>query len=85
MAVQRWIVKPSTLVAAEIAVDVRPAHLTLVRVAVLKAVPAIGDDDPGVVGAHECVELLAVAMFGDLQESRLRGGRGPQLPLRPAP
>ena len=68
--------------AAEIAIDVRPAHLPLVRVAVLKAIPAIGDDDPGIPGAHERVELLAIAMLGDLiiaEPKALIGFAGPRV------
>ena len=42
------------------------------------AVPAVRDHDPWVAGADQRVELLAVAVLGDLQERRLRGGRGPQ-------
>ena len=42
------------------------------------AVPAIGDHDPGVAGADQRVELLAVAVLGDLEEHGLRSGRGPQ-------
>jgi hypothetical protein len=58
---------------------VRPAHLAPVRIQVLKATPAIRDHDPG-IGADERVELLAVAVLGDLQERRLGGDRGPQRP-----
>ena len=64
-------------VAAEVALQVRPAHLPLVGVEMAVAVPAVRDHDPGVVGADQRVELLAVAVLGDLQERRLRGGRGP--------
>src|SRR5581483_1065532 len=46
----------------------------------LEADPAIGDDDPGVSGADERVELLAVAVLGNLKERRPGGGRGPQRP-----
>jgi hypothetical protein len=46
--------------------------LALVRIQVLKAVPAIGDDNPG-VGADERLELLTVAVLGDLKERRVRG------------
>jgi hypothetical protein len=63
-------------VAAEVALDVRPAHLALVGVQVLKAVPAVRDHDPR-IRADQRVELLAVAVFGDLQERRLGGARGP--------
>src|ERR1700758_5280563 len=70
----------SLCVAAEVALNVRPAHLALAGVKVLVAVPAIGAHDPGVPGTDERVELLAVAMLGDLQERRPRGGRGPQRP-----
>ena len=42
------------------------------------AVPAIGNHDPRIAGADQCVELLAVAVIGDLQERRLRCGCGPQ-------
>ncbi len=52
-------------VAAEVALEMRPAHLALVGVKVLEAVPAVGDHDPG-IGADERVELLAVAVLGDL-------------------
>ena len=45
----------------------------------LVAVPAIRDDDPG-VGADQRLELLAVAVLGDLEERRARGGQGPQRP-----
>jgi hypothetical protein len=69
-------------VAAKIALNVRPAHLALVRVEVLEAVPAVRDHDPR-IGADERVELLAVAVFGDLQERRLGRGRGPQRPSIP--
>ena len=65
-------------VAAEVALQVRPAHLALVGVEMAVAVPAVGDHDPGIAGADQRVELLAVAVLGDLQERRLRGGRGPQ-------
>jgi hypothetical protein len=40
--------------------------LALVWVAVLEAVPAVRDHDPGVAGADERVELFAVAVLGDL-------------------
>ena len=50
-----------------------------------KAVPAVRDHDPR-IRADERVELLAVAVLGDLQERRLRGGRGPQrAPLTTGP
>jgi len=65
-------------VAAEVTLDVRPAHLPLAGITMAKAVPAVRDHDPGVVGADERVELLTVAVLGDLQERRLRSGRGPQ-------
>src|SRR5271165_1427299 len=42
------------------------------------AVPAVRDNDPGVAGADQRVEGLAVAMLGDLQEHGARGVRGPQ-------
>ena len=45
---------------------------------ILNAVPAVRDHDPGVPGADQSVEPLAVAVLGDLQERRLWGGRGPQ-------
>jgi hypothetical protein len=64
-------------VAAKVALDVRPAHLPLVGVQVLKPVPAIRDHDPR-ERADERLELLAIAALGDLQERRLSGGRGPQ-------
>ena len=41
------------------------------------AVPAVGDHDSW-VGADQRVELLAVAVLGDLKERRARRGRGPQ-------
>ena len=63
--------------AAEIALEVRPAHLALVGVEMAVAVPAVGDHDPW-VGADQRVELLAVAVLGDLEERRVQGGRGPQ-------
>ena len=65
-------------VAAEVALEVRPAHLALVGVEMAVAVPAVGDHDPWVAGADQRVELLAVAMRGDLEERRLGRGRGPQ-------
>jgi hypothetical protein len=65
-------------VAAEVALQVRPAHLPLVGVEMAVAVPAVRDHDPWIGGADQRVELLAVAVLGDLQERRLRGGRGPQ-------
>ena len=65
-------------VAAEVALEVRPAHLAPVGVEMAVAVPAVGDHDPRVRGADQRVELLAVAVLGDLQERRARGGRGPQ-------
>ena len=65
-------------VTAEITLEVRPAHLALVGVEMAVAVPAVGDHDPRVAGADQRVELLAVAVLGDLQEHRLGGGRGPQ-------
>ena len=43
----------------------------------LKAVPAIRDDDPR-IGTDQRLELLAVAMLGDLEERRARGSQGPQ-------
>src|SRR3954465_8951153 len=43
-----------------------------------EAVPAIRDHNPGVARADERVELLAVAVLGDLKERRGRRGRGPQ-------
>ena len=65
-------------VAAEVALDVRPASLASGGVQMAVAVPAIGDHDPGVAGADQRVELLAVAVLGDLQEHGLWSGRGPQ-------
>ena len=65
-------------VAAEVALEMRPAHLAAGRVEMAVAVPAIRDHDPGVAGADQRVELLAVAVLGDLQERRVGGGRGPQ-------
>ena len=67
-------------VAAEVALQMRPAHLPLVGVEMAVAVPAVRDHDPGVAGADEGVELLAVAVLGDLQERGLGGARGPQRP-----
>ena len=67
-------------VAAKVPLEVRPAHLALVGVEMAVAVPAVRDHDPGVAGADQRVELLAVAVLGDLQERGLRGGRGPQRP-----
>jgi len=52
-------------VAAKVALDARPAHLALVGVRVLKAVPAIGDDDPR-IGADErldCSRLQCSAIW----------------------
>ena len=63
-------------VAAEVALQVRPAHLPLMGVEMAEAVPAVRDHDPR-IRTDERVELLAVAVLGDLQERRLRGGRGP--------
>jgi hypothetical protein len=65
-------------VAAKVALDVRPAHLPALGIEVAEAVPAVRDHDPRVAGADQLVELLAVAVLGDLQEHRIRGGRGPQ-------
>jgi hypothetical protein len=46
-------------VAAEVALEVRPAPLPSVRVELAVAVPAIRDHDPWVVGADQRGELLA--------------------------
>ena len=62
--------------AAKVALDVRPAHLPVVRVKVLKATPAVRDDDPR-VRADQRLELLAIAVLGDLEERRARAGQGP--------
>jgi hypothetical protein len=66
--------------AAEVTLQVRPAHLAASRVEVAVAVPAVRDHDPRVRCADQRVELLAVAVLGDLQEHGVRGGRGPQCP-----
>ena len=66
-------------VAAKVALDVRPAHLAPVGIQVLIAEPAVRDDDPR-IGADQRVELLAVAVLGDLEQRRARGGQGPQRP-----
>ncbi len=66
--------------AAEVALEVRPAHLALVGVEMAVAVPAIGDHDPW-VGADQRVELLVVAVLGDLHKHPAGGGRGPQRSL----
>jgi putative component of toxin-antitoxin plasmid stabilization module len=59
--------------------------LALVGIEMAKAVPAVRDHDPR-IRTDERVELLAVAVLGDLQERRLRGGRGPQrTPLTAGP
>src|SRR3954451_19745450 len=72
-------------VAAEVALQMRPAHLALVWIEMAVAVPAVRDHDPG-ISADERVELLAVAVLGDLQEHRVGGGRGPQrAPLTAGP
>jgi hypothetical protein len=42
------------------------------------AVPAVGDHDPRVGRPDQRVELLAVAIRGDLKERRIRRGGGPQ-------
>ena len=65
-------------VAAEVTLQVRPPHLALVGIEMAEAVPAVRDHDPGVARADQRVELLAVAMLGDLKERGGRGGRGPQ-------
>jgi hypothetical protein len=64
-------------VTAEIALPMRPAHLPSCGVEMAVAVPALRDHDPR-IRADQRVELLAVAVLGDLQERRLRGGRGPR-------
>jgi len=65
-------------VAAEVALQVRPAHLALVGVEMAVAVPTVRNDDPGIRGADERVEPLAVAVLGDLQERGARCRGGPQ-------
>jgi hypothetical protein len=52
-------------VAAKGTLQVRPAHLPLVRVQVRKPVPTIRDHDPR-ERAEQRRELLAVAVLGDL-------------------
>lgn len=63
--------------AAEVAFEVRPAHLPESGVQMAVAVPAVRDHDPG-IRADQRVELRAVAVLGDLKERRGRSGRGPQ-------
>jgi hypothetical protein len=53
--------------------------LAAVGIEVLKADPAIRDHDPG-IGADQRLELLAVAVAGDLEECRARGAQRPQRP-----
>src|SRR6516164_8846720 len=65
-------------VAAEISRDMRPARLAPAGIEMAVSVPAVRDHDPWVAGADQRVELLAVAVLGDLKEHGARGGRGPQ-------
>jgi hypothetical protein len=59
--------------------------LAVVGIEMAVAVPAVRDHDP-TIRADERVELLAVAVLGDLQERGARGGRGPQrAPLTAGP
>ena len=64
-------------VAAKVALQVRPADLPAIGIEVLIAGPAVGDDDPG-ERADQLVDLLAVAVLGDLNDRRLLGGHRPQ-------
>jgi hypothetical protein len=65
-------------VAVEVALDMRPARLASGGVEMAVSVPAVRDHDPGVAGGDQGVELLAVAVLGDLQEHGARSRRGPQ-------
>ena len=67
----------SFAVATKVALQMRPADLPPVRIEMLVAGPAVGDDDPR-ERADQLVELLAVAVLGDLKQRRVCGGRGPQ-------
>src|SRR5918999_882857 len=64
-------------VAAEVALHVRPAGLSAIGAEVLVAGPAVGDHDP-LEGADQRVELLAIAVLGDLKDRSIRGGHRPQ-------
>ena len=52
--------------------------MALVGVQMAVAVPAVRDHDPGICGADERVELLAVAVLGDHKDRRAWRGGGPQ-------
>ena len=63
--------------ATKVALQVRPAHLALLGVKVLIAVPAVRDDDPR-IRADQLAELLAVAVLGDLEDRGAGAGQRPQ-------
>src|SRR5271165_6786251 len=66
-------------VAAEVALEMRPADLSAVGVEVLVARPAVRDHDPG-ERADQLVELIAVAALGDLEDRRSWCVHRPQRP-----
>ena len=76
-APRRFLRTQAVGVTTEIALKVRPAHLSASRVAMAVPVRTIGHNDAG-IRPDERVELLSVAVLSDLQEHRLPGGRGPQ-------
>src|SRR3954463_12221029 len=63
--------------AAEVALQMRPADLPRAGVQVLVSGPAVGDDDPW-IRADQRVELLTVAVLGDPEQRGLGGGQRPQ-------
>jgi hypothetical protein len=65
-------------VTTKITLHMRPTGLAANGIEMVVAVPAVRDHDPRVAGPAKRVELVAVAVLGDLQEHRIRGGRGPQ-------
>ena len=67
----------SFCVATEVALQMRPTDLPPFGPQVLVTRPAIRDDDPAVV-ADQLVELLAVAVLGDLEDRCSRGAHAPQ-------
>jgi hypothetical protein len=74
---ERLLLGEPFAVTAKVALQMRSADLPRAGVQVLVAEPSVRDDNPR-AGADQLVELLAVAVLGDLEDRRAGAGRGPQ-------